>query len=74
MHLVPDDTREQLQAEAGQLRAAMRVLRDRFPSGKHNSTALAVQQAAAELASRARHPSRQETMTIWNAEVDDDLV
>lgn len=58
MELVPDDTREVLLSEADLLYAAMRILRTRFQSGKHDTTAVEVRKAAVELISRARHPSR----------------
>lgn len=61
MNLVPDDTREQLEHEADYLYAAMHILRYRFATGKHNDTAAAVRQAAQELISRSRHPSRMRT-------------
>lgn len=59
MHLVPDDTPEQLNAEADHLYQAMAIISRRFPNGKHDDTRFAIRKVAAELISRARHPSRQ---------------
>lgn len=54
-----DDTAEQLNTEAEQLYAAMRILRDRFPEWKFEETRTQLRKAAVELISKARHPSRQ---------------
>lgn len=71
MELVRDDSREQLEAEADHLYAAMGILRRRFPTGKHDETARAVRYAAAELLSRARHPSRMRVRDMLTVEADE---
>lgn len=52
------DTREELLAEADILSAARAILEARFRPRSHGQTVRAVRMAAAELISRARHPSR----------------
>lgn len=52
------DSREELEAESEILLQAHQILFARFRTGKHDDTASSVRLAAAELRSRARHPSR----------------
>ena len=59
MQLVPDDTPEQLTAEADHLYEAMEIISRRFPGGKYNDTRLAIRQVASHLLSLSRHPSRR---------------
>lgn len=71
MELVPDDSREQLEAEAAHLYDTMAILRHRFTTGKHDDTATAVRKAAAELLSRARHPSRMTVREMLAVEAEE---
>lgn len=57
-HAGPDSA-EALEADAGILTGAARILRTRFATGKHDGTAAGVRAAAAELHSRSIHPSRR---------------